>query len=91
MCGILGIYNCEGNINPEGVLKGIDLLRHRGPDDEGFLSVNLKEGLVHFFSGNSCGHEKHRIEVSTRHADLLLGHRRLSIIPMRRSMKRFIS
>ncbi len=72
MCGICGIINYNGKLIDEGLLKKMnDLLRHRGPDDEGYY-VNVKKIPLHppFIKGDKRG-----INVG-------LGMRRLSIIDL---------
>lgn len=49
MCGIVGIYNLKANNNHQGMLTEIkqmaEVLRHRGPDDEGyFIDRNIALG-----------------------------------------------
>jgi len=36
MCGISGIINLHG-IDPLSVARMTDIIRHRGPDDEGYF------------------------------------------------------
>ena len=39
MCGICGTYNFDGRPAGQGLLKRMcDLIRHRGPDSEGFYT-----------------------------------------------------
>ena len=80
MCGIAGIYDRNGVNKADAVLMS-RILQHRGPDDEGFLLAN--EHAVKTFSGNdtikSLANSEH-IEKSDFNANLMLLHRRLSII-----------
>lgn len=48
MCGVLGYYNMKGGLpSREVLLKLIDLMQHRGPDDSGiFISSNKKVVLA---------------------------------------------
>ncbi|MFN2424248.1 MAG: hypothetical protein ABR572_10795, partial [Cryomorphaceae bacterium] len=48
MCGIFGVWNHPG-ITGSDLRRASALLRHRGPDDEGFLTVS--EGVATPFSG----------------------------------------
>jgi asparagine synthase (glutamine-hydrolysing) len=52
MCGILGIINLDGQETrqAEHIRKMTAALKHRGPDDEGFLFFNHKGS--HIFSGD---------------------------------------
>ncbi|MBT6177912.1 MAG: asparagine synthetase B, partial [Deltaproteobacteria bacterium] len=34
MCGIVGIVNIGGDLNPQEVWHGVKLLQHRGPDHQ---------------------------------------------------------
>ena len=49
MCGIFGVWNFKG-VNGHTLRKASSMLRHRGPDDEGFLLVH--EGKALSFSGD---------------------------------------
>ncbi len=52
MCGIAGIFHFSGKpVELEAVRKMNDIAQHRGPDDEGFLLVNSKSGLVQSLLG----------------------------------------
>ena len=82
MCGITGIYSLKGNISPEFIKRMTDLLRHRGPDDEGFLAVNSESGEVFPLIGNDSKVQGQRIEDFNKPVDLFLGHRRLAIIDL---------
>ena len=82
MCGITGIYSFKKNIRPEGIKRMTDLLRHRGPDDEGFLAVKSESGEVYPLIGDDSKVEGPRIEDFDKPVDLFLGHRRLAIIDL---------
>lgn len=48
MCGIIGAYSRVGGIKIEWIHDGLNLLRHRGPDDSNFLiSQDSKLALGH--------------------------------------------
>lgn len=80
MCGIAGIYNLKG-VEVAEVVALSQTLKHRGPDDEGFMLSNNE----HFenCSGNDTIAElkslKHLSEVNFT-PSLALVHRRLSIL-----------
>ena len=40
MCGIYGIWNQEGTVDPRALQRAATAIRHRGPDDEGYLLVD---------------------------------------------------
>jgi len=82
MCGIAGIYSLKGNINPEAIKKMAALLRHRGPDDEGYLAVNLESGEVCHLNGVESKANGPTIDDFNKPAHIWLGHRRLSIIDL---------
>ena len=55
MCGILAIWNRSGGapgmINPQLLARATTLMRHRGPDDEGFLLWDTTSGSRRRFWG----------------------------------------
>ena len=82
MCGITGAYSFKGSINPDLIRRMTDPLRHRGPDDEGFLAVDSTSGKVVSLTGIDSKTYGQRIEDFNGSANLFLGHRRLSIIDL---------
>ncbi|MFB6258211.1 MAG: asparagine synthase (glutamine-hydrolyzing) [Flavobacteriales bacterium] len=85
MCGILGYYRPEG-LDRESVQRSINALRkmaHRGPDGEGMLLIDTRSGTMERLrtdetsEGIACDTTLNEMEEGK--ADLLLGHRRLSI------------
>ena len=89
MCGISGIACWNGKkIQSDEIIRMNNSLRHRGPDDEGFLLFNDEQKTIAF--GNDTPSEvkesrlrfspSEHIEKTNSSFDLLLGHRRLSII-----------
>lgn len=50
MCGIFGLWQQDGQpVDLAKVQRATNALRHRGPDDEGYLLVNTqmgKRGLI---------------------------------------------
>ena len=82
MCGIAGIWRLKVNINPGCIKRMTDLLRHRGPDDEGFLAVNSESGGVFPLIGNESKVQGPKIEDFNKPVELFLGHRRLAIIDL---------
>ena len=75
MCGITGYFNQENHFDPQRFAKANNIIRHRGPDDFGYISfdTDLKiniwkdENLKDFNSNPTIG---------------ALGFRRLSIIDL---------
>ena len=48
MCGIVGLISPIGQTaNPDIVRTMRDLIRHRGPDDQGFVSIDSGTGAIH--------------------------------------------
>lgn len=80
MCGIAGILNFKESVSPGHISGMADILRHRGPDDEGYLAVDLKGNVACPLIGNDSTVEGPHINRFSRPAHMLLAHRRLSII-----------
>lgn len=81
MCGIAGIYNPEGIIVEE-VNSLSKILRHRGPDDEGFYLL-FEGSVVKEYRGDDTIKELQylpHISESSGQSRLALMHRRLSIL-----------
>jgi len=82
MCGIAGIYSKHSKTNPRYIQMMTDALKHRGPDDEGFLAVNTRDSIIYELTGEDSVISYDRIENFEENTDLILGHRRLSIIDL---------
>lgn len=80
MCGIAGIYSFKGKIENNWIKRMTDTLIHRGPDDEGFLAVNTETKEIRPLTGPDSQVAGQRVETFDKYINLLLGHRRLSII-----------
>lgn len=79
MCGIAGVWGPESM--PPALVKAMtDTLSHRGPDDEGFLAVDVDKASVSSLIGPDSKVHGKAIESFQLNANLYLGHRRLSII-----------
>lgn len=77
MSGIFGVWNVK-SANGSHLLKASELLKHRGPDDEGILVIENKAPKRYAGLAYANGElEKINPEVPTTHALL---HRRLSIL-----------
>jgi len=95
MCGISGILlkNTHSSIHLPNVLKQMtDAIKHRGPDDEGYVFFNFQE-FYHQTAGSNDTSEinwhsnylhspKYRIEELNNNLQLGFGHRRLSVIDL---------
>src|SRR5947208_3605985 len=52
MCGIFGVWNFDGKpLDLSAVRNATTSLRHRGPDDEGYLLVNTESGRLQACTG----------------------------------------
>lgn len=86
MCGINGIItNIESS--KRKIIKMNDLVKHRGPDDEGYVLINSETNNIKQLSGNdSIPYIKDNytnINTSNfKDFDVLLAHRRLSIVDL---------
>ncbi|VUT28002.1 MAG: asparagine synthetase B [Candidatus Syntrophoarchaeum sp. GoM_oil] len=88
MCGITGIYNLNGKIVDTRQLQAMtDSLKHRGPDDEGYILLNSNGENYKELIGSDSARGLHFENITDlnniRHCfDLAFGHRRLSIIDL---------
>jgi len=90
MCGITGIFNFNHEPVNISILKRMtDALRHRGPDDEGYMLIHSKNGYCKQLIGNDSADEFKAVFENianpnniTDKFDLAFGHRRLSIIDL---------
>ena len=82
MCGIAGIIQFNGSIRGEDILRMANCLRHRGPDDEGFVAANWRMDQVYPLIGAESQIPGERIEDFCKPVDLFIGHRRLSVIDL---------
>lgn len=86
MCGIFGIWNLDGGPLDLGLLRlANDSLRHRGPDDEGYLLVNSRTADARSCAGPDTDYRLTLPDVErfkSEHFDLAFGFRRLSILDL---------
>ena len=86
MCGITGIWHLDDQkILPDRFAAMTNTLRHRGPDDEGYVFFNTANGSYRHLHGNETTPDVRTgtDHVSTyREADLAFGFRRLSIVDL---------
>lgn len=86
MCGIAGIIDPAG-INPSDLSKMAKAIRHRGPDDEGYVLINPETNKIKYFRGDDTIPEKRKFEYlnnAQKEPGFTTGilHRRLSIIDL---------
>ena len=91
MCGISAIISFEESDIVSNIFNMTKLVRHRGPDDEGYAVFGGNPADIRIYGGddtpesvygsglNYTPTQKHPTEV---HGKLALGHRRLSIIDL---------
>ncbi len=84
MCGLFGILQAgEQGIDLIKVSNALKQLRHRGPDDEGWLLINTHSGSRRAYSGPDTLPSidlPPLVQADGFASDLCLGHRRLSIL-----------
>ncbi len=85
MCGFSGIYNYSEPVD-HNILKAMtDCIKHRGPDDEGYLLFDTCSGShKHYCGDDSSASSKSRLPIldSQFEANLGMGFRRLSILDL---------
>jgi len=94
MCGILGIWHLdERPVDLPGLTKALRLLRHRGPDDEGYFFGHTDRGISAVAGGEDTPAAIHPADLRYTPAisvkdlpgsayNLALGNRRLAIIDL---------
>lgn len=82
MCGLIGFFSPRAAVSTVGASAAAEAIRHRGPDDEGFV-VQTAHGLVALKGKDTISElaDLPCIE-SVRAGQMLLGHRRLSVIDL---------
>jgi len=81
MCGIAGIFSLQEKISPQWIKTMAERIRHRGPDDEGYLGIDTRAGKVTQWGGKDSKVTLPSIDsVKDSNINLFLGHRRLSIL-----------
>ncbi len=86
MCGIAGIVHADGAAVDVGMLERMsERLRHRGPDDEGYLLGEFPLGAAVAAAGHETvsplrSQQPHVSTAARRGFSLGFGHRRLAII-----------
>lgn len=80
MCGIAGLFSKSSEVRPEMVRLMTNAIRHRGPDDEGLLAIDTVKNVEYPLVSKESKIVGHSFETFGNSSDLVLGHRRLSII-----------
>jgi len=86
MCGILTIVNTKIKPGSELLIRGCSVIRHRGPDDEGFLTWK-EDGPPEIWAGEDTAastlkHWKYSTLQAGQPFKVGFGHRRLSILDL---------
>lgn len=86
MCGIFGIWHLDGRpVDLAMVRAATNRMRHRGPDDEGYLLVNTQNGHIVQCGGDDTDPALNLPPISgfyDQPFDLALGFRRLAILDL---------
>ena len=86
MCGIFGVWNLDGSgVDVAAVVRATTAIRHRGPDDEGYLLINTRSGRTELCGGKDTTSELRLPDIfqfASEKFDLAFGFRRLSILDL---------
>lgn len=86
MCGILGLYLLDKKtIDVKNFHKSALAIRHRGPDDEGYLFMEPSNGQITLCKGGDSDPHLELPDITSCYQDsfsLALGFRRLSILDL---------
>ena len=86
MCGIFGVWNLDGSgVDVAAVVRATTAIRHRGPDDEGYLLINTRSGRTELCGGKDTTSELRLPDIfqfASDQFDLAFGFRRLSILDL---------
>lgn len=76
MCGIVGYFNTSGNVNINDIISSTDIIKYRGPDDEGYLFVDVNNRAINARTKNDAE------SIKDNNIKGGFGFRRLSIIDL---------
>ncbi len=86
MCGIAGIWQVDSQrIDPDLLHRMTMTLRHRGPDDEGYLFVNTSNGFAFHCGGADTGPQLNLTSIDQlpdQPFNFAFGFRRLAILDL---------
>ena len=85
MCGIFGVLNFnEVNVDFHQLQSSLNIIKHRGPDDEGYALFNTFKNIFEERYGDTSELKKgsHILSGSQNILNLALGFRRLSILDL---------
>jgi asparagine synthase (glutamine-hydrolysing) len=86
MCGILSVIGLKNNLSGVNLEKALTIIKHRGPDDEGFLTWQPGEQPQIWAGADTADSTLQHYHYAQLPADkkfkVGLGHRRLSILDL---------
>ncbi len=85
MCGIFGVLKLDGQgVNLNRLQNAVNIIKHRGPDDEGYALFETSSGIIKECYGETSQLKKgsHILSNEADSFDLALGFRRLSILDL---------
>jgi len=83
MCGITGYFSDSMTISGNMFYEAHKLIKHRGPDDEGFSIINEKNEIKLYKGDDTIEFFQNLSHISTLSSSkCIIGHRRLSIIDL---------
>ena len=83
MCGISGYLDTESPVSREKLMRMTNVIRHRGPDDEGYALIGPARSTFYRGDDTVVGlNLPHLMEQDGQTAFLGFGHRRLSILDL---------
>jgi asparagine synthase (glutamine-hydrolysing) len=83
VCGICGLFERNDVAASLTIIKNMGrILAHRGPNDEGYVAVDSKNGKCTSLTGPESATPGIRLDSFAEKADLFLAHRRLSVIDL---------
>jgi len=86
MCGIFGVWNLhKQSIELDVFIDSLNSIRHRGPDDEGYLLIDSRAGEVASCLGPDSAANINLPRVEQAYSprfDMAFGYRRLSILDL---------
>lgn len=85
MCGIFGIWHHGQSLDVGALERATTAIRHRGPDDEGYLLVNTQTGATALCGGRDTNSELELPSLESQRSssfNLAFGFRRLSILDL---------
>lgn len=96
MCGIAGIFQLKDSQRDEQQIANLvsmtRAMRHRGPDDEGYIYLSKSDGIQHLYGVEShvanVMHGLHSVVADLNSkiiSKVAMGHRRLSILDLSQS------